>query len=679
MPFASLRRGSPPPRPAIIAALFVCCLLLSGSLVGHAEDYRPPYHHLDPQRFGIDLVALEHQELAKAAATNQADFDVTHYELNLFPDFEQKTLGGSVRIHFTSLVNGLDRIDLDLYDNMSVNSARHGNSLLVWSHANDILSLQLDQPLALGEAIDVLVSYEGTPLPVGFMGLQFLEHDGVPIVASLSEPYFARSWWPCKDVPTDKATVELTCLTPETYYCAGNGTLTNANNIPGLGTFYTWTETYPVSTYLVSIAATNYVGWNESYTAPGGQTMEIEYRVFPEDLPKALVDFENTIEMIDFYVSIFGQYPFIDEKYGMAEFVFDGAMEHNTMTSYGNVLITGDKFYERLVGHELAHHWWGNSVTVSDWEEVWLHEGFATYSEALWIEYKYGFDDYHQFMRQNSAYAVGFWGPVSPPTPLFGGTVYSKGAWVLHMLRHVIGDNDFFQILSQFAASPQLAYGNATIADFVALSESITGIDLDWFFDQWLYRVGRPDYRISWNAVEVGEQYQITLSLEQIQESELYLMPIDIVVDVEGGSESFVIWSSSAKQVTTLLVSGEPLDVRIDPDDWILRWNQTEDTVVSAPSMSRGQLQLLPNYPNPFNPRTILRFDLDNPSRVSLRILDPAGRVVKSFLPGLLSAGNHELSWNGRDDRGHSVASGVYTVQIRAGESGASQKITLLK
>jgi aminopeptidase N len=440
-----------------------------------------------------------------------------------------------------------------------------------------------------------------------------------------------------------------------------------------------WDTTYPISAYNVSLAATNYVGWTETWRSPSGKDMEVDYRVFPEDLAKAQVDFARTTEMLDLYSELFGEYPFVDEKYGMAEFVFDGAMEHQTMSSYGQSLITGDGYFDTLVGHELAHQWFGNLVTVEDWDEVWLHEGFATYAEALWVEYDQGPEARQVFMRQHSAYQVGFWGPVSPPAPLFGDTVYQKGAWVLHMLRKVVGENDFYQILRDYAASPQLRYGTATIADFVAIAEAVTGSELSWFFDEWIYRVGRPDYEMSWRSEELGESYRVILTIRQVQDGELYRMPLEIFVDTAGGSETFTVWNDGAYQVSTMVVDSQPLDVRFDPGDWVLRWNQYPDVATGTPSLRLEPLQLLPNVPNPFNPSTRLRFRTPGAVPVQLRILDARGRTVRSQDLGVLSAGEHDWVWRGVDANGAQVASGVYTVILQGAGTQQARRITLVK
>ena len=670
------RPRRPLPIGAVVFFLLLCWPIVSSSRT--ALSAVPRFVHGEFP--ALDFSATTTTTSGKVATSNQLLYDIDHYDLYLEPDFDEHSIQGTVRVDFTSLVDGLDKIDLDLFQDLGATGARNGlGQPLTLVHENDIVTLQLLSPLAAGETSSVIVDYEGTPEPAGFLGMQFLDHAGTPILATLSEPYYSRSWWPCKDLADDKATMRLRLLAPEGFYCASNGVLTGQEVQTDGRTLFTWEESYPISSYNISVAVTNFVGWTETWTAPSGKQMEIEYKVFPEDLEKTLVDFASTRDMLDLYSQLFGEYPFVDDKYGMAEFIFDGAMEHQTMTSYGQHLVTGDGFFERLVGHEMAHQWFGNLITVKNWDEVWLHEGFAVYAEALWIEHKSGFAAMRSYMRSISAYGIGFWGPVSPPTPLFGGTVYQKGAWILHMLRHMVGDNDFFQILQSYTSDPSLRFGAATIQDFIDIAENVTSTELSWFFDEWLYRVGRPDYDISWRSEAIGESYQVIATIRQVQDGDTYRMPLDFVVESSSGSQTFTVWNDGAYQVASFMVNAEPLEVQLDPDDFVLRWNQSGSTATSTPHLSLVPLQLLPNVPNPFNPSTSLRFVTPGEVPVQLRILDARGRTVRHALGEVFSQGQHEWTWRGRDDRGNEVSSGVYTVIIETPGQRLGRRITLVK
>lgn len=661
-----------------VSLLLVVLACAAPAGAAHAED---PVHPACGWKAALPLAAAQARQAAQALATNQSDFDVQRYELWLAPDFQAHTLQGLVLVTLRSLVAGLDHVDLDLYTTMTVSQVRENALPGTFTHAQNLLSIVLQQPLQAGDETTLAINYGGAPQPAGFMGMQFLEHDGQPILATLSEPYYSRSWWPCKDVTDDKAAVRLSCLVPASMYCASNGVLLGATPDAQGNVLYTWEESYPIAPYLVSVAVSNYVGWTDTYTSPGGQSMTIEYKVFPEHEAAARFDFANTTQMIDLFGTLFGEYPFIGDKYGMAEFVWDGAMEHQTMTSYGSTLITGTRQFERLVAHELSHQWWGNSFTVADWGDLWLHEGFATYCEALWLEHAKGFWAARNFLNQFSAGQSDFVGPVVPPAQLFNYTVYFKGAWVLHMLRWVLGDNDFFAAMRRYAALPQLQYGNVRTSDFVDAVQSSTGRNLGWFFDQWLYRTGRPHYDVDWTAEPEGDRTRVRVTITQTQPGDPFVMPVELVFDSALGSQSFIVWNGAAEQTTSYLVDAAPSNVRLDPNDWVLSYVDSEQ-ITTAASPSLGQLSsltLLPNFPNPFNPDTTLRFSLSHPQAVRLSIVDARGRVVRNFAPGWLPAGSHELPWNGRDADGAPVASGVYYVRLQGESSQQTRPLELVK
>jgi aminopeptidase N len=243
---------------------------------------------------------------------------------------------------------------------------------------------QNDVPMK-GDLVALKIDYSGTPVKKGFDSFSFKEIYGNQYISTLSEPTWGPVWWPSKDFPDDKATMNMRLRVPTGMKGISNGLLFDTvQNGDGTTTF-NWSTNYPISTYLVSLAVGTYVYWEDSYTSlDGTKKMPVVYYAFPKDSSKAKIDWKSTPEMIKLYSGIFGEYPFIDEKYGNAEFGWtSGAMEHQTITSYGYLLITGDNRFEFVNAHELSHHWFGDAVTTKDWKNIWLNEGFASYCEAL--------------------------------------------------------------------------------------------------------------------------------------------------------------------------------------------------------------------------------------------------------------------------------------------------------
>jgi aminopeptidase N len=494
------------------------------------------------------------------------DFDVLHYEFDWKLDFEAQWIKGKATIKMQSLGN-LDRITLHFADNMHVTRIKQDKKPVSFMHQNDLLDIYPHQTLNPDEEITLTISYSGSPQS----GLNFTYHGNDPIIWSLDEPIYAREWFPCYDVPTDKATVKMHITVSDDMIVASNGVLIDVISNPDLTKTFTWEENYPISTYLISIAATNYETFSDVY-ASDSQTMEVLYYAYPEHLAEAQEDFSVTVPMIEFYADLFGEYPFLNEKYGMAEIPGRASMEHQTCTSLSSRLVTGTHRYDYIIAHELAHQWWGDLVTMSEWADIWLNEGFATYSDALWVENLYGFEGLKSrmsvFKNIYFTYHEGEDHPIyDPPSGhLFCEIEYEKAAWVLHMLRFVVGDNNFWRILREYAQI--YAFSNASTEDFRAVCENIHGEDLGWFFDQWIYEAGYPTYQFGWGYTS---QNKVRVVINQVQEEfSLFSMPVELAFILPSGTVRKVVWVEDENNVFQFDFPEKPLQVLMDPDSWIL-------------------------------------------------------------------------------------------------------------
>ena len=403
--------------------------------------------------------------------------------------------------------------------------------------------------------------------------------------------------------------------------------------------------------------------------------MPVTHYVYPEDLADAQVDFTITVPAIDFFASVYGEYPFIEEKYGMAEFPWGGAMEHQTLTSYGTVLIRGDHYYDYILVHELSHMWWGDWVTCRTWEDIWLNEGFATYSEALWFEDQGGFSDYKDYMAYLDWYGY-FNGPIYDPWETFGRTVYKKGAWVLHMLRHVLGERqDLLDVLALYGS--EHAYGTAITSEFQAAAETVYGASLDWFFQEWVYGMNRPRYEYAWVTSNAGDHWDLMVHVDQVQtDCGLYTMPIDIVVETPQGSTTFVVWNDALSQDFFLEVAGQPTAVYFDPDNWILKSVSPGTGIEGDAAVSR--LALYP-APNPFSESAGIAYEVPAAGHATLAVYDVAGRLVRTLVDSDIQAGRHSVAWDGTDGSGARAAAGVYFCRLASGSETASRKLILAK
>lgn len=564
------------------------------------------------REFEKERFQRQQQYLAKTATLNQTHYDVTAYTLNLglWPDIQ--LLQGSVVMAGRSKANSLASLEIDLFANMMVDSVRQNGTALSYTHAGDLLTVQLPAPLNQNDPFAVEIFYHGNPQGGGLGTWGWDQHQGVPMIWTLSEPYGAPAWWPCKDDPADKAdSVFLNITVPNNLVVASNGLLQGITPQAGNRHTYHWAHRYPISNYLVSLAITNYAEFSNWYVSASGDSMKLTYYVYPEHLNAAIEDFSVTPAMMSAYAARFGEYPFLNEKYGMAIFPWGGAMEHQTMTSYGAGLVTGMHWYDWINAHELSHQWFGDCITMRYWSHIWLNEGFASYAEALWAESQGGWSAYHNYMlSQDPGFFQGsLWIEDSLNVgALFSNTVYDKGSWVLHMLRGVMGDTLFFTALKNYATDPNFYYGNAVTEDFQAVCEAVYGQSLEWYFEEWVYREGRPNYVYTWQTAPVPGGYQTTLTLMQ-SNAIPYKMPLQLRLSAGLQSADFTVWDSLNYQEFQFTTAFEPTELTVDPDNWVLKTiTQGSTYAVGGSVINAANAALVPGalvvWEGPIDPNT---------------------------------------------------------------------------
>ncbi|MDZ7291045.1 MAG: M1 family aminopeptidase [candidate division KSB1 bacterium] len=646
----------------------LCPALLIFQTVVFSQDFS--HHYLEAQAKAQQLLF---RRMAPAEPAIDYGYDALFYHLQLKIDPDTYTIEGKLLMEAKSETDGLATVPLDFYANMQVLSV--GESAASFSRAGNIISLNLKQRYQRGEKFRVSVSYRGQPQAGGFGAFTFNKHSGAWIIASLSEPYYARVWWPCKDSPADKAdSVQVDLTVPDDLTAVSNGKLEQVESADGWKTF-SWKERYPITTYLVSVAVSNYAEFGETFTFADGSTMPLVHYVYPEYLASAQVQLADTRDMLAFFNRAFGEYPFKKEKYGHAQFAWGGGMEHQTVTSLSS-------FGDALVSHEMAHQWFGDLITMKSWQDIWLNEGFASYSEALYIEDRDGKKAYHNYMAgmDHSFKGSVFVRDTTSVGNIFSITVYHKGAWVLHMLRRVIGDSTFFRLLRSYVADPRYRFGNATTSDFKNLAEQISGKDLDWFFEQWVYREGRPELRYAWK----WDGAQLLLRLKQTQTGDPYRLPLDIAAVAGTDTSRFSVDYDSGFHEYGFATAKPVEQVLIDPENWVLKTLQQTDFTSLTPEGSLIPLDfaLQPVYPNPLLiGKNILQvdFSLRRNENVRLAVFNALGQEIVSLQSGRLSAGNYSRPWNGRMANGALAPAGIYFIRLKTETEEATRKLVVLR
>ena len=498
------------------------------------------------------------------ASPNQFKINILKYYLNinLFP--EQKLLQGDVTITGVVLDKTIKQIDLNFYDNMKISLLTLNGEKSSYEEKGTRLSIPYFNTTS--DTFNIRVVYEGTPKRVGFSSFVFGEINGMSCTYNLNEPNYASTWFPCNDIPSDKALLDIKITNDSSEVSASNGLLMGVTTNGSRRTYH-WKSNYPISTYLICLFSSDYKTFSQEYISQNKQdTMSIDYYVFPNQLEDAKIDFQDHPDMINFFAKTFGEYPFIKEKYGVAEFLWQlGAMETQTLTGIGSNFIGGNKLFDDVYAHELSHHWWGDAVGPETWKDIWLNEGFASYCEALYKEHIGGFNALRAAML--SKYRDNFYGTLYNPKDLFGKTVYEKGAWVLHMLRHEVGDSTFFKILRTYYQTYK--YKNASTRDFENICEKISGKNLEQFFNQWVFDgsgILNVDY--SWET----DKNNLTLNLAQTQTGyNVYQFPLDIkIVYTDNSEEIKTIFVNQRQQNFVFPMTKTPAVIKVDPYNWLL-------------------------------------------------------------------------------------------------------------
>ena len=625
--------------------------------------------------------ARRYQTLMKASLNpaSDANIDVKYYKLDLTITASPNYLRGVVTMKATSIVASLTSITLDLMDTMTVDSVKMENARVQFVQHPTTVSIELNRSYGYGQMVVLDVFYRGVPISTGFGSFEFGSHANTPWVWTLSEPYGAKDWWPCKDHASDKAdSVDIWVTCSRDFKVASNGKLISIVNNPDSTHTYKWAERYPITTYLVFVSLTNYAEFSNWFRYSPTDSMQVLNYVLPEHLADAQDSLPRVLDMLRIFSDKLGLYPFINEKYGHAEFGRGGAMEHQTMTS-----LIRPAFQEYALAHELGHQWFGDLITCANWQHIWLNEGFAAYTEAIYAEGKYGAPRYWEIMLEKMRVAktgVGsiFRADTTVVRQLFDGpTVYLKGASVLHMLRHVLGDSVFFSCMKSYVADQRFRFGVALTADFQNVCETVSGRQLGWFFNQWIYGEKYPGYSYSWRAIpDTNGGYIVNITVNQTTGTtnpSFFTMPTDFKLSSLGWDTTVVLFNTTNGQQFRFWVSHQPTTVELDPGNWILR-DVTQLSSVASRDVSPTEFRLEQNYPNPFNPTTEIRYQTSEVSHVSLKVYDLLGREVATLVDGVEETGYKAVRFNAGV-----LSSGVYLYQLKAGAFVASRKLLVLK
>ncbi|WP_420151861.1 M1 family aminopeptidase [Spirosoma sp.] len=625
---------------------------------------------------------------ARIAYPGDSAIDVTYYGLDLYLNHAPAHLRAAVTVTLKSTTANLSSFFLDLNsttattgEGLRVDSVKAGNQKLSFLHAQNRLTITPAQPLATGQLVTITVFYQGVPNSRDLGSFRFSRHENTtdPAIWTLSEPYGAPDWFPCRDSPADKADSSSVRITaPAQFVSVSNGSLVSKTDNPDGTRTYHWKNSYPIAQYLISIALSNYELHDTPFTY-GNQTLPITHYVYPEILPSVRSNLNLTPRILQLFTDRFGPYPFLREKYGHAQIgQGNGGMEHQTISS-----MEAAAFTPGVIAHELAHQWFGDKITCRDWQNIWLNEGFASYAEAIYVESVGGPVAYNTTMssfmaRARSARGSIYVQDISNFANIFNGSrTYAKGATILHMLRGIVGDSTFFRILRTYASAPALAYKTAVTEDFQAVAQQVfsqsgSNQNLGYFFRQWIYGEGYPTYRATVSGGNSAET--VTVRLEQrnaiSSNPASFTMPVQIKLQSAAGDTTVTVLNDRADQTYVLPTRGLVTGVLIDPNNWILKTVESS-TIVTA--LSEPVLTDLQVYPNPANETLSVDFSLSTASPVTLWLTNQLGQRVRTINDSSLGRGNYSRSF-----RVQGLSMGQYTVTVQT-QQGKQSRVILIR
>ena len=516
-----------------------------------------------------------------SSARRNREFHALHYRLELSFDHRAKKVSGNVSIRLTPLSGALDSVLLDAVA-MEIRAVRLvGGRTLEFHERSPWLSIRLDRTYAFGETLAVSIDYTCSPAK----GLYFIyadsgggRHDQI---WSQGEDMDNRYWFPCYDYPNDKATSEVIGTVAADWTLLSNGRLAGElyDKKNNTRTFH-WVESKPHSTYLIMVAAGRYAILRGKY-----RNIPLAYYMYPEDTAKAEETFGRTPAMIQFFETKTGV-PYPWEKFDQIiidDFMW-GGMENTTAVTLNDGCVVDSRAAldfpsDAVVAHELAHMWFGDIVTARDWTHLWLNEGFATYCETLWMEFTKGRDEFQYEMMQASS-AVRGNDRMQGRKPIVShdshpANLYARGAWVLHMLRSLLGDQAFWRGIHYYLT--RYRFASAETDEFRLALEDATGQNLDWFFRQWVFGAGYPKLKVTkaWD----DSTHLLRLTVEQDQQIDsltgYFRFPLVVECTTDSGNATRkscrTFWVNRKEESFFMKLDGPPLMVIADKGSRVLK------------------------------------------------------------------------------------------------------------
>ncbi len=585
------------------------------------------------------------------------NYDVKYYRCEWEVNPAVRFITGKVTVYFI-VTAATNNIQIDLMNALAVDSVKQRNTTLVKQHSNNTLSFDFPATINTGVLDSVSIFYRGIPANNGFGSFVTTTHASVPVMWSLSEPYGSRDWWPCKNGLDDKAdSIDVLITAPAQYRAASNGLLQSEILLAGGTSKLTyWKHRYPIATYLVCFAVTNYSVFNNSVML-GSTNLPMQTYCYPESLASFQNGTQNTLDALKLFHNNFGDYPFIKEKYGHVQFSWGGGMEHQTASFMVNL-------NEGLVAHELGHQWFGDKITCGSWEDIWLNEGFATHLAAFYMENKYPANTLNS--RRNvinnitSLPGGSVWvDDTSNVGRIFSGRLsYNKGSYLLYMLRWKLGDPVFFNAIKQYLQDPKLAYGFAKTNDLKRNLEQVSGQNLTEFFKDWFKGQGYPSYNVQWT--QIGNDH-VNIKMNQTTSHssvDFFELPVALKFKNATQEKTIVVDNKTNGEIFFRNLGFIADTVLIDPEYWLVTRNNVSAKV---PDATVGQ-NIIQVFPNPVQDHFYIYFRKMVSPTAHINLYNAAGQLLYTKVVNMVN-GSEYIQVPSQN-----LPAGTYFLRINAGD-----------
>ena len=595
-------------------------------------------------------------------------YDVKFYGLDVEVDNRSDRIKGQATILVQVVKDQMQTLVFELSNSLDVEQVIVSGKETGFEHQGDEITIPLTSPLDSGNVIIARIYYGGETGPG--MSCEVDQRWGMPVTFTLSEPFYAKDWFPCKENLEDKAdSVHMFITTDYGLMGLSQGILTGTTYFPNGKVRYEWKSHYPTAFYLISLAVSDYVEYSIE-SQPQGISKPILIQNFVYDVPGCLEEYRDKIDItgdvMEVYCDLFGPYPFREEKYGQYLWPWGGGMEHQTMTGIGSF-----EFY--LVAHELGHSWFGNYVTCATWQDIWINEGFATYAGYLATENLYPDNAdaeknyrFERAMAEPDGTVFIPAGEADNDSRIFNGNLsYSKGMALLHMIRFELQDDDlFFEVLRNYLA--RYANGVATGLNFKAVLEETSGMDFTDFFDQWYFGAGYPIFEVDWEQ----EGQDLILHATQTTSSArttLFKMSMEYRIIYSGGDTTVRVFQDEHVETYSFKFPHVVEDVIIDPDNQVL--NRVLDSRKKTLVKETGHLVTV--FPNPGRGEFSFRILPEDAGEVTVEVFNSAGELVHTrTFEGCLPGWEYHISPG-------KMESGTYLVRFTSDVRNESFKLVV--